>query len=62
MAEDEESEFHVGLRVRKAVVDGVNATTAVDVAIIIKMAGNLKRMFWREVRYLFACIFVICLI
>ena len=39
--EVEESEFHVGLRVRRAVEDGVNAT-AVDVAIIIKMAENFK--------------------
>jgi hypothetical protein len=36
-----ETEFHVGLRVRGAVVDGVNAT-AVDVANIIKMAEDFK--------------------
>ena len=36
-----EMEFHVGLRVRGAVVDDVDAT-AVDVAIIIKMARNFK--------------------
>jgi hypothetical protein len=39
--EVEESEFHVGLRVRRAVVDGVNAT-AVDVANIIKMTEDFK--------------------
>ena len=36
-----ETKFHVGLRVRGAVVDDVDAT-AVDVAIIIKMAENFK--------------------
>lgn len=36
-----ETEFHVGLRVRGAVVDDVNAT-AVDVAIIIKMVETFK--------------------